>query len=248
VAGAAGLVVAMARLGTHNHPGLPWNEAAVRPSSAWSLVRSKPIAWPVPTEVRPMGKPDLRSVDCPHCGAGNLPDLQRCCHCGRPLATKAWPNPGDANADTPAPAQSAATSASRTFRIDSLMLIVAVIAICLGIAHEAPLFGITFAAAAIPALLLTIAFVRRRRSSELPLSIFQKIRVFLLSLAAVGVVEVSASIAFCTVCFPLGVISFNRSNATGMFVAFVLGAIAAVFAGGFTTRHIRKIWLKRRRT
>ena len=110
---------------------------------------------------------------CPECGASNRPNAAYCFLCGHDLDTDR-PEPRARASTSPIPFAASepvnpyappTTFASRaiTFRISSLLMVIAVIAVCLGVAHENLILGIILAVAVTPALVYTVIVAAKRQ-------------------------------------------------------------------------------------
>jgi hypothetical protein len=179
-------------------------------------------------------------VHCTECGAANRPGGTRCFLCGHPLHLDAGPIPRPAEGQS-TPAPRAEVAVGHTFSLASLVLVIALLAVCLGVGHEAPGLGIVLALVSAPALFHTTARAIRSKAGGRPMSATMKVRVFLASLAAVVLISLSAIIAFVATCFPIGLVSLGVNFQAGMFVAMIVGGIAAVAAPILTYRLIRRL-------
>ena len=81
-------------------------------------------------------------------------------------------------------------------------MVIAVIAVCLGVAHENLILGIILAVAVAPALVYTVIVAARSKARGRPMAVLDKVRTFLLAIVGVVVIAVSAIIAFFVTCFP----------------------------------------------
>lgn len=118
---------------------------------------------------------------CPECEARNPVKAVSCWVCDGPLR----PGPGKPE---PLPELDPAPPPSSTFRLSSLMIAIALIAMVLGVVRESPGLAILLAIAAVPALAFTFSTSLRRRSEGVPMTTAQKIGTFL------GAVAVTVSI------------------------------------------------------
>jgi hypothetical protein len=122
------------------------------------------------------------------------------------------------------------------------MLVIALIAVCLGVLVEIPGLGVVLLLVSTPALIRTLMAVSRGKAAGRPLSGWEKMTVFAGSLGVVAVIGLASLIAFIATCFPVGLISVQADMGVGVFLAFSVGIIAAGFVG-FTL--IRKLWPQR---
>jgi hypothetical protein len=181
-------------------------------------------------------------VCCPTCGADNRPEASRCFLCRHPIGPDAMRVPPSPEGVEP-PASSAA---GYPFSLGSLMLVIALAAVCLGVGYEAPGLGIALAIFSAPALIWTIALARQGESRGRPMPASAKVWAFLASLVAVVLVFLSAVIAFFATFFPIARMSRREGIspfevAVALIVALIGGAVAAVAAAVFTYRKIRAL-------
>jgi hypothetical protein len=107
---------------------------------------------------------------CPECGANNPEAAPACWMCDGPLS------PGLAKRELlPEPSPPPPT----TFRLGALMVAIALIAVFLGVAREAPGLAILLAVVATPALLVTLGKSWQRRAEGFPMSATEKAGTFL---------------------------------------------------------------------
>jgi hypothetical protein len=121
------------------------------------------------------------------------------------------------------------------------MLIIALVAVCLGVMREVMGLGIALAIVSTPALVRTVLAVRRRERTGRPMAAGEKVLVFIGSIAVVATVCVASGAAFVAICFPIGLASFSvsRSDGGGIVVAFGLGIVVALVVAAFL---FRRMW------
>lgn len=127
---------------------------------------------------------------CPDCGAVNTPPAIFCWLCGRvlPQAGEEEPRPVPPNANF-------------TFSLSSLMLVMTLIAVCLGAATIEPGFGIILAIAATPAVLRSMVLMKwERQRLGRSAGILDKVRTFLSSLFLIALVATASFAAFFAMC------------------------------------------------
>ena len=173
-----------------------------------------------------MELPAPEVVQCPHCQAENPASGATCHACGRPLAIYIGP-----------PAR------VRSFGLGSVMLLIAVIAVCLGVARFAPGLGIVMLLIATPALARTVIAATRRAADERPLTGQEKVEVFLASTGLMFLVLLASGAAFVATCFPVGLAAFSVNSTPGVVLGFVIGAGAALAAAFFL---LRRFWPRSR--
>jgi hypothetical protein len=159
---------------------------------------------------------------CPHCGARLAPGAASCFLCHAPLAA------GEAGPPPVAPPPEPQAAAGRALHLGSLMLVIALIAVCLGAIQQAPGVGVPLAIGSALALARTARVSRRRRRAARPMTAGAAVSTFLASLALITVAGVSAVVAFCVTCFPIGAgLIDRRFGGLGLVPAFLAGFVAA---------------------
>ncbi len=123
-----------------------------------------------------------------------------------------------------------------TFRISSLLLVIAIIAVCLGVAHENLVLGIILAVAVVPALVYTVILVEKRSAGGNPMAVADKVTTFLVAIGGVVIIEFSSLVAFCMTCYPIGAAGFAANSAVGLIIGLVVGGIAGIAAGAYATK------------
>ena len=178
----------------------------------------------------------MDTISCSQCGAANIGQSGQCWLCHHPLAAE----PRGAGSANP-PTAWATASTANTFTISSLMLIIALIAVCLGVTREAPGLGIALGVVSTPALVRTVFAARRREITGRPMSTGEKVVAFLGSIGVVVTVCAASGAAFAAICFPVGLASFNisRSDGGGIVLAFTLGILAAIVVAALL---FRRLW------
>jgi hypothetical protein len=194
-----------------------------------------------------MDKADGIWFVCPECGASNRAGDSVCFLCDHRLDAARPEVPSDAlkratsrtapELVNPYAPPGGFDSPALTFRISSLLLVIAVIAVCLGVWHEVPFLGIMLAVVAAPALVYTSVVAARSRASGQPMSVFDKVGSFAGALAGVVVIEFSALIGFGATCMPaVGIAVVAGANGQpAMIAAVVVGGIGAVAAATLVT-------------
>ena len=173
----------------------------------------------------PMPMPDPPPApSCPRCGARCEPGALRCplCHdtFSEPLAT----------AEPPAVAPSPSLP-RRGLHLGTMMLVIALIAVCLAVTQELPGLGVPLCVASVLAMVRTIRVSNRRRRNARPLTTYAAVMVFLSSLALTTAAGWSAVIAFAVTCFPVGIALSGLPNMDGLVLGFA--TIVGLAAAGF---------------
>ena len=187
-----------------------------------------------------MGSPDGTRMVCPQCLSTNCAGDITCALCGHALDT-AMPTMETGALKSPTPSISPESvnpyappaggySPAVTFRISSLLMLIAVIAVCLGVAHENVVLGIILAVVVVPALVYTFIVVEKRSARGTPMAALDKAVTFLVAIGGVVIIEFSAVVAFCMTCIPIGSVSFGANSAVGLIIALTVGGIAGIAA------------------
>jgi len=181
---------------------------------------------------------------CPDCGASNRAGETVCFLCGRGLDTlrpetrtgtpKSPASPTAPELFNPYKAPTTIVSPALTFRISSLLLVIAVISVCLGVARENVVLGIFLAVLVAPALGYTVIVAAKSKARGRPMAVFEKMWSFLAALAGVWMIEVSAVIAFFMTCVPVN-FATARFGDPGSIMPLVTGGTAVVAAAAFVT-------------
>jgi hypothetical protein len=170
-------------------------------------------------------------VVCPDCGAWARAGETTCFLCGKrlsaALAQKAIPDVAPPVPGTLRP----------TFHISSFLLLIAVVALCLGVGRDQPVLGIALAIVVLPAAVYTTIVAFRSAATGRPMSVFEKAWSFAGAITGVMAIEFAAIVSFCTTCVPVGFVAVS-AGAPGMIVALVSGGAAAVVTAVFMTRYL----------
>ncbi len=145
--------------------------------------------------------------------------------------------------DASAPPAGREESASRVIQLNTLMLLIAVIAVCLGVLREMPGLGILLIVLVIPALARTVVGARRRQAVGHSMSAAEKTLAFVGSLGVVAVIGLAATNAFVATCVPTGrVVGLGAGGLPGIILAFAIG----LTVGGIVLYHLaRLLWPQR---
>jgi hypothetical protein len=122
------------------------------------------------------------------------------------------------------------------------MLVIALVAVCLGILVEVPGLGVILLLVATPSLIRTLGTVARRKAAGRPLTHWEKAQAFAGSVAVVTAIGVGSVAAFTVTCFPIGAMAFGKNDTWGLYAALAVGLVAGG-AVGFVL--IRKLWPRR---
>jgi hypothetical protein len=166
---------------------------------------------------------------CGKCGTLNRPGATACFLCARRFDTSALDTTGDASqspTSLTSAASSAAVSPALSCRISSLLLVIAVVAICLAIVREDLLVGTVLALTVLPALAYTIIAAARREARGSPMAVHEKLRAFLAAIVGVALVAFSTVAMFFLTC-----VSVSRAADNAGEVGFIITVVIAAFAG-----------------
>ena len=122
-----------------------------------------------------------------------------------------------------------------SFQISSLLMVIAVIALCLGVARAELVVGIIVAVVVMPALVYTVIMVKKRSTRERPMAVADKVITFIVAIGGVMIVEFSSIVAFCMTCYPIGAVSFSANSGAGVIIALCAGGLAAVATAVYAT-------------
>jgi hypothetical protein len=193
-----------------------------------------------------MNKADGTRLVCPQCFSSNQPGDIMCFRCGHGLdkamlkteseASKSPTSSSSPESINPYAPPTSGSSPNVTFRISSLLLVIAVIAVCLGVTHENVVLGIILAFVVVPALVYTVIVVEKRSARGSPMAVVDKAGTFLVAIGGVLIIEFSSLVAFCMTCYPIGAAGFAANSAAGLIIGLVVGGIAGIAAGIFATK------------
>ena len=138
-----------------------------------------------------------------------------------------------------------------TFGLSSLMLVIALAAVCFGVIREVPGLGIPLAVVATPALVRTFGVVGRRRAKGQTMTTLEQLGAFLGSVSVVATIGVASGAAFFGTCW----IGFFGGAAVsspwargydpigwGLVTGILLGTLIASFVA---YRVFRRLWTEK---
>jgi hypothetical protein len=142
--------------------------------------------------------------------------------------------------EEPVPPRRGRVQASpRSVHLGTLMVLIAVVAVCLALLRAAPGLGILLILVLVPASARTVAAVVRRQSRGKRMFWDEKLELFVLSIGIVVVIGIASAAAFLATCFPSGLLLTNAAGIPGLIAAVIVG----VGAGGYVAfRLIRVLW------
>jgi hypothetical protein len=178
---------------------------------------------------------------CPECGAANRVGETTCFLCGGRSGTDSRTAQAGAKPFNPYAPPAVSVPLRPSFHISSMLLIIAVIAVCLGVWQAQPILGVIVAVIVLPALGYTSVIAFQSASKGRPLAVSEKLNRFLAALLGVVVILFAALVAFCMTCVPTGFIALNAGGESGLIVALVVGGLfAAAAAVGVTYLLLRR--------
>jgi hypothetical protein len=191
---------------------------------------------------------------CPDCGANVRTEVSHCWLCFRPLPPTGGgplpPPPGTLLPSTDADETDSIRrvppkAATWQFSLQTILLIMTLLAVCLGAYHNWPGLGTVLTAIATPALIGIIAMGAERRRRGLPMSAAEKIGGFL---AMFGVLLLTAVAAIAALLVACGVLAFGMEGTRGsqwivglVIVAAMITVAFAASAIGMLSRVIRML-------
>jgi len=198
-----------------------------------------------------MAAPDRRLLLCPECGATNRAGETACFLCRHRLDTTWSESTTEVRDSSSTPkstslAKPGGTSDSFSFLrvisgITSFFLLVALGAICAGIWREEPKVVIVMLAVAItPALTYTGFVAMESRAKGRPMAVLQTVGTFIAAVVGVLVIAISALIAFCLTCIPVGFVTMNFGFDNYVIPLAIGGTAGVAMAVHMTYRLITK--------
>ena len=191
---------------------------------------------------------------CPSCGANVRAETTRCWLCFWPLPpinegpsltlaeTHLVPT---AAHETDSLRRAPPRAATRQFSLGTILLILTLIAVCLGVYHQWPGLGVIVAAMATPALIGTIAMGAGRRQRGLPMTTADKIVTFSAMFGVLFLVLISAVAALLVACgyLALGMEGMQgRQWIVGLLIVIAIGTVSFTLpAIGMLARFIQTL-------
>jgi hypothetical protein len=180
---------------------------------------------------------------CPNCGAPlGEPPAERCAACGwrgdSVVRITDDVNPYADDVVNPYAPPRALIEASPVFHIGGLMGLIAVIAALTAVTVMEPFTGGFLWIVTVPALIRTSTGLRRRYGDERA-TLGRIAWLFTTSFALSTLTVVSAFIAFCATCFPVGLMTMRTTGGAGL----VLACLVGLMAGGLVIWALaRSLW------
>lgn len=146
-------------------------------------------------------EPNEKGIEC-SCGAGNDFTADRCWLCGQSLLASTRVEPQSPSSHT-------------TFRLNSLMLTITLIAVCLGVFQISLGIGFLLVTLVTPAFLRTVVAATRGRSAGQPLTTDDKLVMFAASFGLVVAISIASGVAFYATCWAGLFVGMTASEAAG---------------------------------
>jgi hypothetical protein len=176
-----------------------------------------------------MSEPEAIQFACIGCGAMNPAGAEACSGCGHRFR-EPTPVPAPLVLPTnPYEAPRSRVAGAPTFRIGTAMVLIAVVALCLGAFAAGIAQGILVTMGLLPATIRTFYIAGRREHEGRPMSTERKVLTFISTVGGVILILFSSIIAFGVTCFPIGMSGGDVGFAVWAGVVAALGA-----AGGLT--------------
>lgn len=163
-----------------------------------------------------MNQPAPELVNCAHCGASNFAVYKDCVACKRNLTVVIEPKPR-----------------IRQLSLGSVMMIVAVVAVCLAPIRVAPGLSALLALVLVPAATRAVLHVEGRKADGRPMIVYEKIHAYLGSVGVMVATLLAASAAFVATCVPTGygmvMLTYPANFMFGLIVACLAGSVPACY-------------------
>ena len=171
-----------------------------------------------------MDQPPPELVDCPTCGAKNPAVDNRCAACGKSLTVIIGPRPK-----------------MRHVGLGSVMIVIAVLAVCLAPIRFAWPLSLLMAMLFVPATIHGVIALERRRLDGRPTPVGQAIGLFVRSFFLVFWIALATVIGFVATCVPVGIATTmkQRSFEPNLIAACGAGAISGFAALWYVAK---KLW------
>lgn len=159
-----------------------------------------------------MPDPEAARFTCAGCGTSNPTGSGACSGCGRRFAGSDLAL-GDRNAPTARPAANPYEAPLtpippyRSIGIGTAMMLIAVVALCLGALRANIALGIAVSLSLVPAAIRTPLVTARRRAEGATMDWSEQVATFITTVMCTWLVTIASSIAFFATCFPVGAVS-----------------------------------------
>jgi len=175
-----------------------------------------------------MSEPDEVRFACIGCGEWNPAGAEVCAGCGHRFAgpdltppVPVWipPRPSENPYEPPA----SPIAPPRTIRIGTILVFIALIAVCLGALRENIALGVAAILSLTPSAIRTPLVARRRQAEGRPMDFWDQVHSFLITMLSTWAVAISTVIAFFATCFPTGLVTQSIEFALVVGAAGVIG-------------------------
>lgn len=186
-----------------------------------------------------MPDPEAARFTCAGCGASNPTGSEACSGCGRrfagpDLVPEGRIAPTPRLVANPYEAPSTPTTAYWNLRIGTAMMLIAVVACCLGALRANVALGIAVSLSLVPASIRTPLVAGRRRAEGGVMDWSEQVATFATTMICSWLVAITSSIAFFATCFPVGMAS--NSIPFGLIVGVPVAIGCAVYLANWFIR------------
>jgi hypothetical protein len=194
-----------------------------------------------------MSEPGEIQFVCIGCGTTNPAGAEVCAGCGYRFAgtdivsTPRRIDPIDRPRSRPAPLlnpyepPTPPISPPTTFRIGTILVFTAVVAVCLAMFRADISLGVFVTLMLMPAAIRTPFVAARRRRDRRPMSVGEQVGSFLMTALVTWLTAISGAIGFVATCVPSGLMTQNIA------VGLTVGAIGAIACALFIIRFFLKL-------
>ncbi|WP_435007820.1 hypothetical protein P12x_005085 [Tundrisphaera lichenicola] len=187
-------------------------------------------------------EPDETPCTCISCRAMNPPGAEVCSGCGHRLRDPIVSQPPTDWLQNPYEAPRTSLDRMPALRIGTVMVLVAVFAVCLGAMMASPPFGVFISVGILPASIRTAYLADLRRSRGGSSQFFDPVSTFLVTFGAAYLVGFASLIAFGVTCFPIGLMTLgnnlNNPEFLGVYFGVGLGLVVAIFVAVWLSRFL----------
>jgi hypothetical protein len=186
-----------------------------------------------------MPDPEAARFTCAGCGTSNPTGSEACSGCGRrfagpDLAPEGRNAPTSRLVANPYEAPSTPIAPYRSIGIGTAMMLIAVVALCLGALRANIALGIAVSLSLVPASIRTPLVAGRRRAEGAAMDWSEQVATFITAVMCTWLVTIASSIAFFATCFPVG--AFSNSIPFGLIVGVPVAIGCAVYLANWFIR------------
>ena len=175
-----------------------------------------------------MDRPSPELIHCPWCGERNSAIDDDCHVCGQGLTLFIGPRPK-----------------VRKVSLATVMIGIAVVAVCLAVMREIPPLGILLAVSIVPGAARTVLVVGERKADGRAMTPGETVSAFFASSAISLGIAVASVFTLLVVCLALGGLSsysHRRPSLVAVFFPWIAASASASFVGCFL---VRRLWPRR---